>query len=377
MVVAVFFGGRSCEHDVSVITGLQAIKLLHGYDVVPVYIDREGKWMLPATLDPAAYRGRVKGRPLYLRPGDPYLYAGRGRRWKKADVALLCVHGAGGEDGCLQGILESSGVAYTGSGVGASAIGMDKRASKKMFAFAGLNVVEYTEAERAEYESGLLGIIARADEIGRDVIVKPASLGSSIGISLASDHRALIAALSVAFAWDNAVVIERALKDYIELNCAVYLDGEKTVVSKPERPLGRDAFLSFADKYERGAFGGGQTRQFPADISPELTDEVQKSARVAYEAVGASGIARVDFLYDGAEKKLYVNEINTVPGSLALYLFPDENEDMGAEKSAKSCAKFGSGSAKLLSVLLDAAIKEKRKREKPSYRYDGNVMRRK
>lgn len=386
MVVAVFYGGRSCEHDVSIITGIQAAKTLTGHEVVPVYINRKGGWIVPKKYDEieAYKKGEVVGKSAFMKPDDAYLYIGRGRRFKKIDVALLCVHGLNGEDGTLQGLLKLSGVPFTGSGVGASAAGLNKGLMKRLFSAAGLPVLPFIEAERDEYENALTALIDRAKVLGFPLIVKPTNLGSSIGISVAHDFRELITALNVAFEWDNAVVVERALADFTELNCAVIGRGRRLAESEIERPLGAGEILSYADKYERGGFKGAESgRRFPADIPEELREQVRAYAARAFSALGASGIARVDFLLDNASGELYVNEINTIPGSLALYLFPDPpvptefprlSELKSVEKAvstfrAKWGAKSGSGSPSTLELLLKLAIEEHNAAEKLKYRY--------
>ena len=384
MIVAVFYGGRSCEHDVSVITGVQAAGLLHGHEVIPVYVDRDGKWLFVKDYDDlrAYSKGTVKGKPVFLKPGDPYLYIGRGKRFIKPDVALLCNHGAGGEDGTLQGALQLSGIAYTGSGVAGSAAGMDKRMSKRLFALAGLPVVNYIEADRYRYENELKSLVGEAKALGYPLIVKPASLGSSIGVRIVQNGKEFISALNVAFEWDNAVIAEKALEDFTELNCAVVGGNGKFAVSEPEKPFSSGGFLSYRDKYEGGGFKGeGSGRQFPANIDGKLRAQVRLNAAKAFKSVAAGGIARVDFLYDNAQGNLYVNEINTIPGSLALYLFPhglsfesmsslveSDGAPVKTEESAGP-TKFGGGSADVLNELLRLAVSERDARESLKYRF--------
>ncbi len=382
MIVAVFYGGRSCEHDVSIITGIQAAKSLSGHEVVPVYIDRKGTWIVPKKYDIIANykKGAPAGKVAFMKPNDKFLYVGRGRRYKKIDVALLCNHGLNGEDGTLQGLLKLSGVPFTGSGVGASSAGLNKGVMKRLLSAARLPILPYIEAERDEYENALPALIDRAKLLEFPLIVKPANLGSSIGISVAHDFRELITALNVAFEWDNAVVIEHALEHFTELNCAVIGRGNRLAESEVERPLGAGEILSYADKYERGGFKGEESgRQFPADIPIELREAVRTFAAEAFRTLGAAGIARVDFLFDDASGELFVNEINTIPGSLALYLFPktpelelyptlSELSETEPNKS-KGSAKGGEGSSSTLELLLKIAIEEYESSEKLKYRY--------
>ena len=323
MTIALFYGGRSCEHDVSIITGIQVGSEIVGHEVVPVYVERTGILNTVKDFrDISVYKeeNKRKRKQVYLKAGEPYLYKGF-RRWKKIDCAIICCHGNGGEDGCLQGALRLCGIPFTGSDVLSSAVGMDKIASKIIFKNAGLNVVDYMLVSRFEYENDLKGVLIRAKELGSELIVKPNSLGSSIGVSKVTNGRELIVALNLAFEWDNSVVVEKAVNNLVEFNCAVLGDSETQVVSKPEKPLALSDILTYADKYERGGFKGKSAHEFPAKIPEKLSKQIQTMARTAFSAIGASGVARVDFLYDG--ETLFVNEINTIPGSLALYLFPD------------------------------------------------------
>lgn len=360
MKVAVFYGGKSCEHEVSVATGVQIMHAAEDCEILPVYVGRDGKWISPkrATDIPAYRAGDIKGKPCYVRSGDPAIYVGRKRT--EVDAAIICNHGYGGEDGCLQGILESAGIAYTGCGVAASAIGMDKRLSRRAFAAAGLKIAEGFDVGRDRFSNDLRGVADEAAALGYPVIVKPARLGSSVGVGIAHDLAEFLDLLSAAFRWDNAAVVERALPNPTELNCAVIGDEKTVEVSLPERPLGAGEILSYADKYARGgAKGKGSGRKFPADIPDELAGEVREAAKTAFRAVDASGIARVDFLYSGGT--LYVNEINTVPGSLALYLFPEY--------------RYGGfvGGAALIARLVAIAKENKRARDGLSYRYSDPV----
>ncbi len=323
MVIAVFFGGKSCEHDVSVVTGFQAMSKLENHDVLPVFITREGKWRLCRKNTPLSsyMSGRAAGRECFLRAASPYLYVCSGRK-RRVDAALICCHGAGGEDGCLQGVLETAGIPYTCSGVAASGVGLDKRLSKLVFGGAGLNQVPYAAVTYDEWTRDGNELTDRCETLGYPLIVKPSRLGSSIGVGTAFDKKQLVAVLGEAFEWDNCVVVEKKLEDFVEYNCAVMRGESGIIVSDVEKPLRWNEILTFADKYERGGFKGKSAREFPARISDELARKVQQTAVAAYEAIGADGVVRVDFLYsDGI---LYVNEVNTVPGSLALYLFPGD-----------------------------------------------------
>jgi len=320
-MIAVFFGGRSCEHDISIITGLQAMAACPvKYKCVGVYIDPDGVWWA-ANADKfdnasAVRNKKFDGKRVHIRP-DGALYC-KNKRLGKIDVALLCMHGMMGEDGTLQGMLEMCGIPYTGSGVAASAVGMNKLRSKAVFERAGLKVLPYIQVLRNEYYADAAITVKLVTELGYPVIVKPCNLGSSIGISMANDEAELFKALRIAFEWDDTVIVEKALTDFIEVNCAVLGDenGELTV-SDTEQPVGWEHFLTFSDKY---AGDVKSTRhKIPADVGDEINSEIQKQAKIAFEAIGCSGVARIDFLV--YNELVYINEINTIPGSLANGLF--------------------------------------------------------
>lgn len=319
MNVDVFFGGRSCEHNVSVVTGVQAMaEFPSEHKAIPVYIDEKGVWHTGKEYTDIAFYAEPKksypGKEVHLRPSSPYLYAKNGKKLHKLDCCLLCNHGLYGEDGCLQGLMELSGIPYTGSGVLASSVGMDKSVMKKLFAQAGLPVLPYVTVTAREYVQDSYSALERIKENLRyPLIVKPCNLGSSIGIAIARDVNGLYTAIRTALEWDGSAVIENALEEFEEFNCSV-LCGE---ASEVEKPVGWKDFLTYEDKYLSKSDSIG--REFPANISDELRGKIRDAALAAARAVGADGVSRVDFLYKDGE--LYVNEINTIPGSLSGYFW--------------------------------------------------------
>ena len=318
-MIAVFFGGRSCEHDISIITGLQAMSACKS-KCVGVYIDCDGVWWAAECFDSvnAVRNNKFDGKKVHLRPADNHLYC-KNKKLYKVDAALLCMHGMLGEDGTLQGLLEMCGIPYTGSAVAPSAIGMNKILSKKAFADAGLKILPYVTATHAQYNEASDDVINNIGSLGYPVIVKPCNLGSSIGISVAGDKAALITALSVAFEWDDTVIIEKALTDFVEVNCAVLGDSydKELIVSDTEQPVGWKTFLTFADKYAGDV--KSVRHKIPAEIGAQKNELVQELAEKAFRAVGCSGVARIDFIVSGED--VYINEINTIPGSLGYPLF--------------------------------------------------------
>lgn len=384
--VGVVFGGPSVEHDVSIITAQQAMAVLaERHTVVPLYIGKDGRWWTGEELrDVSAFtQAPPRGaRPVELRLGasegpfvEPSSSRLRGDRALAVSVVLNAIHGTGGEDGALLGALELSGVPHAGRGVAAFAVGMDKHLAKTVLKDAGLDVLPHVRIERGEWEDDRAAVLrAVAEQVPLPCVVKPATLGSSIGVARCADAHEVEEALELAFELDRQAVVEPFATGATELNCAVLgRPGGELRVSEVERPLGGEAGLTFEDKYlssggkggtagakgaaagggakaagegaaggkvAGGAAGGGkaggaggtaggggmaaQGRVIPADIAPELRERVRAEAAKAHRALRVAGVVRYDFfvLDDGA--RICVNEPNTVPGSFAFYLFEPE-----------------------------------------------------
>ncbi len=328
--IAVIFGGVSCEHDISIITGVSACRALSAaHRLLPVYIDRLGSWHTgSALLDMSVYKaadiGRVKDvRGACVIPGSNRLYIKKGARLKelcRIHCAVLCTHGLNGEDGSLQGLLQLCHIPYTGSGVFGSACGMDKVMTKRLLAGAGVSQLNFISAEKEAFESDEDGAVLEIEKkIGFPAIVKPANLGSSIGIGIAKDAAELKEALATAFSFDLRALVEPALSDFTELNCAALSCGGQVLTSALEQPLTVNEILTFDDKYRGGAKHGTEKKRFPADVPAETALEVKRITAQAYRLLGLGGVVRADFLLkDG---RLYLNEVNTIPGSLAYYLW--------------------------------------------------------
>ena len=360
MTVGVFFGGMSCEHDISIITGIQAVNaLVQNYEVVPIYIDSRGAWYTGKKyfdIDNFKCKSSLGGHRVFLKAGDRNLYFKKSKLKAKLDVAVVCCHGLNGEDGTLQGLLQLSGVPYTGSSVLSSAMGMDKSFMKKVFESAGLPTLTCKCFKKKQFELEPDLVLSQVEhEFGYPAIVKPSNLGSSIGISVAHDSRQLVQSLKVAFEWDNSVVIEKALTDFVELNCAV-LGGAyfETICSEIEQPKLLQEYLTYDDKYQTS--NKYTSRNIPANVPLETRRLVQTRAREVFECLNCSGVARCDFLLHGDE--LYINEINTIPGSLSNYLF--KYSGMSFET--------------LLDNLIDIAFNEYRAKQRLRYAYDSNVL---
>jgi D-alanine-D-alanine ligase len=354
--VAVLFGGRSLEHDVSVVSGLQVLHAIDpdAYDLVPVYIDHDLRWWTGDALwHTEAFKGGGPRRAdlveVSLSPGfgsstlapvgsavSRILRLGRMVRREPVhvDVFVPVLHGTFGEDGSIQGLLELGGCAYVGCGVFASAVGMNKRATKILAEQAGVPVVPWLHVERSVLERNtqwLRQLPARvARHVGWPAMVKPCNLGSSAGVSVATTPDELIAGVLRVFEYDVEALIEPFIKHRLELNVAV-AGLDRPVASVTEMPVTQqDSPLTFGEKYRRQgrkSVGGsdgmaGALRVLdPGALPEEMRTKAQGHAITVFSTLGCEGISRIDFLIDVDTSTLYFNEINTLPGSLAFYLW--------------------------------------------------------
>ncbi len=337
--VGVVFGSRSVEHDVSIVTAQQVIKALDAnkYEVVPLYITRDGKWLTGAPLaDLNTFKAQdvseIAGvSETVLSPSiqhhgiiTPPITGLFGRSaLKKIDVLFPVVHGTHGEDGTLQGLFELANIPYVGAGVAASAVANDKIMTKAVLAQAGLPVVDGVAFSRHDWLTDRARIVKRIeDKLTYPLFVKPATLGSSIGVSRPANQSAALLAIDVALNFDRRVLVESAVTGVTEINCAVM--GNDTIrPSVLEQPISWEQFLTYEDKYMRGSDGmKGAERKIPAPLDAELTARIRQMAVDTFKAVDGRGTARIDFLLK--EGTVYVNEINTMPGSLAFYLWQEE-----------------------------------------------------
>ena len=378
--VGVFFGGKSVEHEVSVISGLQAFSALdrEKYEPVPVYQAKDGTFYTGEKLgsiesfrDVKAAIRSASAVDLVGENGRVFLKK-RGAFAKKItylDVALPVYHGTCGEDGCFQGLCEQIGLPYVGCDVCASAVGMDKGMMKAAFAYAGVPCLPCVKVAKADYFADTEAQIKLAEEkIGYPMIVKPYNLGSSVGIGKATDRESLKAALENVYNYTKAALCEHCIENLREINCSVLGDDESARPSVCEEPCGAKDFLSYADKYQGGGKGvkGSQENQgmsslsrlVPAPLSPEMTEKVQKTAVSAFRAVGASGVARIDLMIDKSTDELFVNEINTIPGSLSFYLWE----------------KCGVSFNELLDEMIRLAFRRAEKRAEMTSSFDTNLL---
>jgi D-alanine-D-alanine ligase len=388
--VAVLFGGRSVEHEVSVITGHQIMDALKaaGHRVLPIYLAKDGEWYAGESLhnlklytDPtgeptsAAGVARVSLSPdrsirqLIVHPGTRQgLFRKSRELW--AEVFFPCLHGSFGEDGSLQGLFELADVPYVGAGVAASAISMDKVLTKVICRGTGIPVLDWAVLSRTELNREAAGVFERIENtFAYPVIVKPVCLGSSIGVKRCHDRATLREAVVLALNLDDRVLVEPALTDFIELNCAVMGPPERASVC--EQPVTHEAILSFDAKYKRGGKGAKHAKRpegmasldrlIPAPISIELAERVQSIATQAFRAISAAGTSRIDFLYQSDREALYLNEINSIPGSLAFYLW----EATGLPFDA------------LVDTLITIALQRHHERAQTQFSFEVNLLRKK
>lgn len=344
--LAVLFGGRSVEHEISVITALQLINVLdvERYRPIPVYIAQSGRWYtgeallnkefykkLPASLSQVQ---EVTLLPVPRIGGLTVLQPKKQGEVIPVDIYFLAFHGTYGEDGCIQGLMEMADVAYTGCGVLSAALGMNKYQCKTHLAAHGIPVLPATVVHRDEGRKSLTAVRDRIlSTPGLEqfpLFVKPCNLGSSIGISVASDIAGLNAALVNTFRYDAQAIVEPCVKDILEINVSV-LEDDEPVASVVEMPVSTSGVLTYEDKYLRGE-GNKQAGESegmasltrvidPKDLNVELKQAAIEYAVKAFKILGCSGVARIDFIIDSTTDRIYFNEINTLPGSLSFYLW--------------------------------------------------------
>jgi len=391
--IGVFFGSQSVEHEVSVITAVQAmnhLKNLTEYEIVPIFIDKSGDWYtgeklknienfkdIPTLLDACTRVNMVKqGREVVLIP-NPVKRFGPALI-NRIDIAFPIIHGTFGEDGTIQGVFEMTGLPYIGCDVLSAALTMDKTACKHVFMASDIPVIDgvwFTSDDWMRESEKLTNDVNL--KLGYPVIVKPANMGSSVGVSVARDPDAFKEAVAFCREFTNRILVERMVEDLMEINISVLGDCEGVEVSACERPLSSSEFLSFEDKYKsgngskgskNGAKGGATgskasgmaslSRILPADISDTMREEIESIAKKAFLAVDASGVSRLDFIIDKANNSIYLNELNTIPGSLSFYLW----------------AESGKPYEKLLEELIELAFRKSRRKERLQFSNETNIL---
>lgn len=377
--VGVIFGGKSVEHEVSIISALQACNALNKekYDVIPIYMTKSSEMYVGENIGKIESYSDIKSllkssQRVILVPnsGKTELYCFPPKKfgnnlYGNIDVVLPVVHGTNVEDGTLQGYLQTIGVPYAFCDVAASAVGMDKYLMKCVFKDNGIPVLDCVTVHSSRYSLNSDEVMDEIEQkIGYPVIIKPINLGSSIGIQIAHDREQLDEALSGAFGYSDRILAEHALTHLTEINCSVVGDQSEAEASECEQPISEGELLDFKDKYINDAKGSKQSgmaslkRKIPADISPERREEIRALAVKAFKALCCNGIARIDFMIDNDTDKVYLTEINTIPGSLSFYLW----EPVGVKYP------------KLLDKIIYYALKREREKKSLTFSFDSNIL---
>ena len=392
--VGVMFGGKSTEHEISIISAIQAIGYLdkEKYDVIPIYITKNNEFYVGEDIGSIASYTNLKAllaksqRVILVNDENKVkLIRYPGKKLSSnfvdyIDIAFPVVHGTNVEDGTLQGFLTMMNIPYVGCDVVSSAVGMDKYVMKTVLKDNDIPVLDckcYTANQYDEDNEKIADEIENA--IGYPVIVKPVNLGSSIGISKADNREKLLTSLDTAFSYASKILVETAVQNLKEINCSVLGDYEDAEASELEEPIGNGEILDFSDKYigdgsakgakggvkggVKGAKSGSQgmatlKRKIPADITAEQSKIIKDYAVKAFKCLGCNGVSRIDFMMDTKTGNIWLNEINTIPGSLSFYLW----EPVGVPYS------------KLLDKMISLSLKRQREAENITYAFDSNVL---
>lgn len=326
--ILVFFGGKSVEHDISVITGVLTLNSIDKslFEPIAVYVDKQGNFLYGKELfDIGFYKKNnfKKLKKVTFLSGDNNLYSVSKNRIKKLfpiSCAISCLHGLNGEDGSIIGLLKTTTIPYASPDLYASSFSIDKDYTKQVLSGINVDKVPYVRIFRNAYFEKKDTIIKMIEKkFAYPVIIKPACLGSSIGISVAKSKEELKKGLELAFLYDDKVIIEKLLKNIKEINCAAYKSNDKIVISNCEEPIKSQDILSFSDKYL--GYKGGNLKDKKLDVDAITESKIKAITEKIYRKCDFIGVIRIDFIL--SENKIYVNEINSVPGSLAYYLFTD------------------------------------------------------
>lgn len=388
LTVGVFFGGVSCEHEISIISANQAMNAIDRtkYEVIPVYISKSSDFYIGDKLNDLANFADLNslcnslekvclckdGNKVYLKPVKSGLFA---KKAQTIDVAFLVMHGTNGEDGALQGMMEMLNLPYTSSGVLGGAIGQDKAVMKQILSFEEIPVCPWFSMLAHEFTDRQEEYLQKAAEMGYPLIIKPANLGSSIGIEVAHDRDEFIEKVKECSKYDFKLVVEKLIKNLTEVNISAMGNRYECKTSAIEQVLHQGDLLDYQEKYlggsksakgakmpSKGKLGAkgmaSLSRLVPAPIGDKKTAEIAELAKKTFKALNANGVVRIDFMIDNSCDKVYVNEINTIPGSLAFYLWSETGMDFTQE----------------CDYLIENALKVYREKEKKTYSFSTNVL---
>ena len=386
--IGVFFGGRTVEHEISIITANQAMSSINTekYEIIPVYISKKGLMYTGEGLqdlqnykDLDALVAKLTQVTLINDGDNTVLLRYPSKKLSDnvvntIDVAFPCMHGKNGEDGTAAGYFEMINVPYIGPDILASSVGMDKIMMRRAMKQAGIPSLDFVAFYVKDYikdeEKHLKEI---EDSLRYPVIVKAGNLGSSVGIKVAKNHEELIDAIEYSMQYTDRIMVENAIENLKEINCSVMGEPSDCRPSEVEEPLGAGEILSYQDKYVSGGSKGGAkgdassnsdkgmaslNRRLPADIPTEMKEEIQKYAVETFKVLGCRGVSRIDFLVDNDTNEVFVNEINTIPGALSFYLWEATGTSFEEE----------------IDELVALALKRQRERAELTFSYSQNIL---
>lgn len=384
--VGVIYGGETVEHEVSIISAMQAMNKLdqEKYEIIPIYITKDREWYTGEMLKDIEIYGDLnlikkygKNVILYYSKG---VYVLQSKKFPRSivtdiDIAFPIMHGTNGEDGVIQGYLQSIGIPFVGGDIYASVVGQDKAYMKDIFAGAKLPMTKYIWFYDCDYKNDSEEIMKRIKKLKFPVIIKPATTGSSVGIKVVDKDGDLHEAIDDAMQYDHKIIVEEVVKNLKEVNISVLGNYEHQRLSAIEEVISGNKFLTYDDKYIGGSKGklkGGMktpvkgtskgmasaNRKLPADIDDKLKGEIEHIAVEAFKILGSAGVCRIDFLIDEKTNKVYINEINSIPGSLSFYLW----EEAGVRFS------------ELLDDMINIGIKDYKKRNSKTHSFKTNIL---
>ena len=385
--IGLFFGGNSTEHEVSIVSALQALEFFNKskYDILPIYITKDNKFYISEHTGNISEYKNIKS---LIEKSEQVLLVKNGKKvdlvkyptkifgnkvYDYIDIAFPIVHGTNVEDGTLQGLFNMLDIPFVGCDVSSSAIGMDKYVMKCVLKENNIPVLDGIVFNKFSYiEDSNEVIINIKKKFDYPVIIKPINLGSSVGIKIAKDDDSLKDALDYAFTFSYKIVVEKAVTKIKEVNCSVLGDIESATASECEQPISSDEILSYKDKYlssssskktpnassKTGGTMESLSRKLPADISDEMREKIRTMAVDTFKVLGCNGVARIDFIIDEEDDKVYVNEINTIPGSLSFYLWKAVGMDYTT----------------LLEKMIQLSLKRKREQEDIVFSFETNIL---
>lgn len=376
--VGVLFGGVSVEHEVSIISAVQAMQNMdkNKYEIVPIYMAKDRTWYTgKMLLEIDIYKDfedlkRYATKVVLVNKEGRFCLQSTGllkRIVEEIDIAFPIVHGAGVEDGTIQGYLATIGVPVVGSSVLGSALGQDKVIMKQIFESVGIPIVPYLWFFDDEYLNNAEEITKNVKKLGYPVIVKPATLGSSVGITVIEKEEDLEVGIMDAITYDSKIVVEKMVDNLVEVNCSVLGDYKFQQTSVLEEVMSTEEFLTYNDKYLSGTKGKkgspskgmvSTDRIIPARLSTEMREEIEELSKKVFKTLNLSGICRIDYLIDKKKEKVYVNEPNTIPGSLSFYLWQPIDKQYN----------------ELLDEAINIAIREYKSKSKKVYSFDTNIL---